>query len=264
MFRARTDRAAEDNNYSLKISEDGAFRIIQKEVSEKKVQYKYGAIANAIAVRAHIGIPRSFNDLDIVFPDSIPYSYLVCLAQSCADTLALRPVGPEASSIHAVYHIPTDNISGDGNLAGEFSIHLHSRGIWQKNECYKLDACFFESIKWCRVNSVGSRSVVLPIPAIEEVLLLKARRFAGNDKCDILSILSKTDLDLYRIRSRVQELKLENVVQANLAYLEDTYEKQLNTWHHVHQGHELTEKGVAYIKENLKRLSNIIRITFVE
>ncbi len=214
-----------------KTAEYEAFVIISREVSDKTENFSESAVVNSLAIRPYVPVMRSFTDLDIAFPTHVPFEKILQIANNFTDHKGILPMPKPNRSLHIKYHIPRMR---ELDLTTEFSIHLHSGGVWYKEELFGLDNVFFESTDWIDVPSAAQMAPSLPIPKFEELFLLKIIKFLGLDKIDILSMLSFPSINIPYVIDRVKETGKADRIVANLEEVKSKFGHIKDEWSYEH------------------------------
>jgi len=210
-----------------KIAEYEVFNIITREVSNRRDLFSDSVVVDSLAIRPYVPAKRPFTDLDIVFPSHVPFDKILQIAGHLSAQGRIIRMPEPNKSLHIKY--PTLRMR-EIDLTSEFSIHLQSGGVWYKNKTFELDDVFFDSKRWVSVPSAADIASVLPVPKIEELLLLKLDKFLGFDKIDVLSILTFPNVDFPYIIERAQTVGKADAIVANLEQIRTNYVHIKNQW----------------------------------
>jgi len=216
---------------SRNTAEYEAFAIITREVSDKKNVFADSVVVNSLAIRPYVPVKRPFSDLDMAFPSQVPFDKILQIASDLTGYTEITPMPEPNMSLHVKYHSLKMR---ETDLTGGFSIHLHSCGVWYKNTLFDLDDAFFDSKHWAEVPAAADVLPVLPVPKLEELFLLKLRKFLGFDKIDILSMLCVPNIDIPYIDERACKLGIIDRTVANLENVKANCAAIMNQWSHEH------------------------------
>lgn len=224
----------------LELVEHELFDIVDRAVSARRNDLPPAAVGDSFAVRAYLPWRRSFGDIDLVFPKGTDPGEIRAFAEGCPDHADLVVGdGSDGCFQRVKYVVPQLE-----KLGSDFRIDFHIGGIWHKDHLFGVGPEFTSSAHWVDVPSVdGGAHVQLPVPAPEQLLVLKLVKFIGGDQADVLSILSGNELDLDAVVSALVARGETHEAIGNLVRVRDELSEMLESWSYRY-GRDLPVEGL--------------------
>ena len=217
------------------------------------------AVGDSTAVRSYTPFKRDLGDLDILFPLKTDNEGLF---QFIIDKLPKKHIEPlrEIHSPLGTGCFIRTRYWIDVPYRGQnyFIVDFHVGGsVFYNQFACQLDEAYFSGAIWRPVTSVGELETVnLPIPRLEETLLFKLRKFIGDDKYDIISLLTIPKLDFALIANR-SEFYGRNVLKQNHSNIRQNFDDLVHNWEVVYRS-SLSLTEIERVTQNIDRLRSAL------
>lgn len=234
----------------LLMTEHRLHDLISSQISERMKEFPAAAVGDSFAIRAYLPCRRDFNDIDIVFPHSVPPQVIMELARRCSGDPEIIIGEASGRFVRIKYIVPHLD-----KLGSDFRIDFHIGGIWYKETAYSVDAEFFRGSTWRQVPFGGEgMTVLLPIPRLESLFVLKVVKFIGADVVDVLLILAYETIDIEYILSRLSERNETDIAAKNLRYISNNLSLVLSNWSHLYLA-DMAPETLGLVKQRLGLLT---------
>ncbi|MHC1599889.1 MAG: hypothetical protein ACXQS5_03595 [Candidatus Methanospirareceae archaeon] len=175
------------------------------------------AVGDSFAIRAYLSCRRDFDDIDLVFPETVSPEAIMALALGCSGEPEIIVPEPSGHFVRVKYIVPHLE-----KLGNDFRIDFHVGGIWHNGRLFPVDGDFFKDTTWQQVPFAGEDDgLFLPIPTLESLFVLKIVKFVGDDVVDVLLMLACDKVDLNQIVSRLSGRNESGIAATNLIYIEN-------------------------------------------
>jgi hypothetical protein len=234
----------------LELVEHELFSIVDQAVSSRRGDLPPCGVGDSFAIRAYLPWRRSFGDIDFVFASDVNPRSILAFAEGCPGSgTVIVGEGSDGRFIRAKYIVPSLE-----RLGSDFRIDFHIGGIWHRGQLFGVDHSFVESAQWSEVPSVdGGSTVSLPIPSLEELLILKLIKFIGGDQADVLSILAAPKLNLECVAGRLAQRGEAAAALANLKPVKTNLPSMLESWSGRY-GRDLPQGNLPLLRSRVAEL----------
>ncbi len=215
---------------------------------------------DSTAVRAHTPYKRDIGDLDLIFHDNTDIFELRDFVLKhlpngkYEDLVIVEGENPKGGFLRTRF--PIDIVYRHESF---FIVDFHVGGsvFYGKYAC-KVDYKFFHDVEWKAIDSIsGLERVNIPVSSLEEMLLFKLRKFINKDRQDVLSLLTRNDIDFEYISTRV-EFFGRDILFSNSSNLNDNIDIEIMNWIAYH-GIEFPNDKTKIANTNLLKLREVAR-----
>lgn len=147
-------------------------------------------VTDSSAVRAYTSKCRWMGDIDLLVLHDSPAAVLDLMRQHFSNIV----IGSRGGFYRGVFDLPVDVMGMADGL--RFLVDVHVNAIFHQNQLTGVVTMEeFDLVEWKLISSFGGHSCCrLPVPSLQTILGLKARKDIGNDLLDVFTLIAFAEI----------------------------------------------------------------------